>query len=43
MIKKLVPATDAGRFDLKVDGATVKAAAGDGGTGSTSVNAGTHR
>ena len=36
VIKKLVPASDSGRFDLKVDGKTVKAAAGDGGTGSTS-------
>jgi plastocyanin len=43
VIKKLVPASDAGRFDLKVDGATVKAAAGDGGSGSTYVTAGAHR
>ena len=43
VIKKLVPATDAGRFDLKVDGATVKAAAGDGGTGSTYVTPGAHQ
>ena len=43
VIKKLVPATDAGRFDLKVDGTTIKAAAGDGGTGSTSVTAGAHQ
>ena len=42
VIKKLVPATDAGRFDLKVDGATVKAAAGDGGSGSTYVLPGAH-
>ena len=43
VIKKLVPATDAGRFDLKIDGNTVKAAAGDGGTGSASVSAGAHQ
>ena len=43
VIKKLVPATDSGRFDLKVDGATVKAAAGDGGSGSTYVTVGAHQ
>ena len=43
VIKKLVPASDAGRFDLKVDGATVKAAAGDGGSGSVFVNPGAHQ
>ena len=42
VIKKLVPASDAGRFDLKVDGATVKAAAGDGGTGTIYVKPGTY-
>ena len=42
VIKKLVPATDSGRFDLKVDGTTVKAAAGDGGSGSTYVTPGAH-
>ena len=42
VIKKLVPASDAGRFDLKVDGTTVKAAAGDGGTGTTSSSPGAH-
>jgi hypothetical protein len=43
VIKKLVPATDSGRFDLKVDGATIKAAAGDGGSGSTFVTVGAHQ
>ena len=42
VIKKLFPASDSGRFDLKVDGSTVKAAAGDGGTGSVYVKPGTH-
>ena len=42
VIKKLVPASDAGRFDLKVDGTTVKAAAGDGGTGTTYVKPGSY-
>jgi hypothetical protein len=43
VIKKLVPASDAGRFDLKVDGTTVKAGAGDGGSGSTYVKPGTYK
>ena len=43
VIKKLVPATDSGRFDLKVDGSTIKAAAGDGGTGSVYVTPGAHQ
>jgi uncharacterized repeat protein (TIGR01451 family) len=43
VIKALVPSSDAGRFDLKVDGTTVKAAAGDGGTGSTLVDPGHHQ
>ena len=43
VIKALVPSSDAGRFDLKVDGATVKAAAGDGGTGTTLVEPGHHQ
>ena len=42
VIKKLVPASDAGRFDLKVGGTTVKAAAGDGGTGYAYVKPGSH-
>ena len=37
VVKDLVPATDAGRFDLKVDADVVKAAAGDGDSGSTDV------
>ena len=43
VIKKLVPASDAGRFDLKVDGTTIKAAAGDGGTASVYVTPGAHQ
>src|SRR3954453_12693535 len=42
VIKKLVPAGDPGRFDLKVDSTVVKAAAGDGGSGSTLVSPGAH-
>jgi hypothetical protein len=42
VVKQLVPSSDAGRFDLKVDGSTVKAAAGDGGTGSLLVAPGHH-
>jgi hypothetical protein len=38
--KRLAPTTDPGRFDLKVNGAVVKAAAGDGGHGSTPVDSG---
>ena len=40
VIKKLVPATDKGRFDLKVAGTTVKASAGDGDSGSALVSPG---
>jgi hypothetical protein len=41
--KELVPAADSGRFDLQVDGSTVKAQAGDGGYGSVVVPTGTHK
>ena len=37
VVKDLVPASDAGRFDLKVDSTVVKAAAGDGDQGSEPV------
>src|ERR671931_251681 len=37
VVKDLNPASDEGRFDLKVDDAVVKAAAGDGDQGSKSV------
>ncbi|MEA2248122.1 MAG: hypothetical protein QOH46_2651 [Solirubrobacteraceae bacterium] len=40
--KQLVPATDAGKFDLKVDGKNVATQVGDGGYGSTTVPTGTH-
>jgi len=40
--KLLLPATDGGKFDLKVDGADVATQVGDGGTGSKVVNTGTH-
>jgi hypothetical protein len=40
--KDLVPATDAGRFDLKVDGSPVATNVGDGGYGKTTVLTGTH-
>ena len=43
VVKALVPSSDSGRFDLKVDGVSVKAAAGDGGTGSTLVAPGHHQ
>jgi hypothetical protein len=42
VVKKLAPATDGGRFDLQVDGTTVKAAAGDGGYGTVTVAPGVH-
>jgi hypothetical protein len=42
LAKHLVPSADAGRFDLKVGGAIVKAGAGDGDWGSTQVGAGTY-
>jgi hypothetical protein len=38
--KRLAPTTDPGRFDLRVNGAVVKAAAGNGGHGSTPVDSG---
>jgi FG-GAP repeat/Prealbumin-like fold domain len=41
--KDLIPASAAGRFDLKVAGTVVKAGAGDGGSGATGVVAGTYR
>jgi trimeric autotransporter adhesin len=41
--KDLIPASDAGRFDLKVAGTVVKAGAGDGDSGATGVVAGTYR
>ena len=41
--KQLVPAFDSGRFDLKVGGSVVKAAAGDGDVGSIVVAPGTYR
>jgi hypothetical protein len=41
--KELRPVDDAGRFDLQVDGHTVKAQAGDGGYGSIPVPTGTHK
>jgi hypothetical protein len=40
--KELEPATEAGRFDLRVDGATVVPAAGDGARGSQRVKPGAH-
>jgi hypothetical protein len=40
--KTLVPSTDTGRFDLKVDDTVVKAAAGDGDSGTTEVPGGTY-
>ena len=43
MSKSLVPASDPGRFDLKVGGQVVKASAGNGGSGSIGVLAGTYR
>ena len=43
MVKKaLIPATDAGKFDLQVDGDDVATQVGDGGTGSKTVPTGTH-
>jgi hypothetical protein len=41
--KQLVPAFDPGRFDLKVGGSVVKAAAGDGDLGTIVVAPGTYR
>ena len=40
--KHLVPSSDPGRFDLKVGGTVVAAGAGDGGSGSKLVGAGTY-
>ena len=42
LTKHLVPANDPGRFDLRVGSTVVKAAAGEGGSGSTQVGAGTY-
>ncbi len=42
VVKDLIPATDDGRFDLKVDSSVVKADAADGSSGSLEVNTGTH-
>ncbi len=41
--KQLVPASSAGRFDLKVAGTVVRASAGNGATGSIQLPAGTYR
>jgi hypothetical protein len=41
--KQLIPASDPGRFDLKVGGTVVKASAGDGDSGSTQVAPGTYK
>ena len=43
LTKSLVPASDPGRFDLRVGQSVVKAAAGDGGSGSIQVLPGTYR
>ena len=40
--KELVPATDAGKFDLQVDSANVATQVGDGGYGSKIVPTGSH-
>jgi len=40
--KDLIPASDPGRFDLKVGSTVVKAAAGDKDSGSTRVKPGTY-
>ena len=43
VVKDLIPSTDDGRFDLRIDGSVVKADAGDGdGSGAVEVNTGTH-
>ena len=43
VVKNLLPSTDGGRFDLKIDGATKAAGVGDGGTtGKVVVEPGTH-
>jgi hypothetical protein len=43
LTKQLVPASSAGRFDLKVAGTVVRASAGNGATGSIQLPAGTYR
>jgi FG-GAP repeat/Prealbumin-like fold domain len=43
LTKQLVPASDAGRFDLRIGQTVVIASAGDGGSGSTQVLPGTYR
>src|SRR6185295_18036800 len=40
--KQLIPASDAGKFDLQVDGANVATQVGDGGYGSKTVPTGSH-
>jgi len=42
MTKHLVPSSDPGRFDLKIGGTVVKAGAGDGDSGATTVGAGAY-
>ena len=42
VVKDLIPSTDPGSFDLKVDGSTVKAGAVDGDSGSAGVSPGNH-
>ncbi len=42
LTKHLVPASDPGRFDLRVGGMVVKAGAGEGDTGSATVTAGSY-
>src|SRR3954454_20948056 len=42
VVKDLAPATDAGRFDLLVDGRAVRTGAGDGDRGSVTVVTGMH-
>ena len=42
VVKQLAPASDGGRFDLKVGATVVAAGAGHGGQGSTFVDPGTH-
>jgi hypothetical protein len=43
LVKSLSPASDSGRFNLQLDGATQAAAVGDGGaSGTLSVNTGSH-
>ncbi|CAN5277674.1 hypothetical protein BH20ACT16_BH20ACT16_03820 [soil metagenome] len=43
VVKDLIPASDTGRFDLRIDGNVVKTDAADGdGSGAVTVNTGTH-